>query len=359
MKVFECMVRDDFEEVVFCADEVSGLRGILAIHDTTLGPAMGGLRVLSYKSEEAALEDVLRLSRAMTMKASAAGLNLGGGGGVIIADPRSGKNEALLRAFGRRLQGLGGRLYLAEDAGTNVDDMETLSQETGFVAGLGKSRGGSGNPALKGAFGVLRGMQACLKTAFGDHNLRDRRVAIQGVGAVGHELARLLTDEGARVFAADVDPVRVEKVSKLAGVEIVSPDNILQSDCDIFAPCAMGGILTSVSIGHLKARIIAGCANNQLADESVGELLFAKNILYAPDFLINAGGLINAAEELTGYDEASVNLKIGKLFGRIESVIEVSKTRRIPTHVAARALAVERIKILREVRRTWLPRGRG
>lgn len=356
MKILASMVPDDFEQVVFVVDEPSGLSAIMVIHDTTLGPAMGGVRIQD-SDERAALTDVLRLARTMTLKASAAGLNLGGGGAIILADPNSptGKSEARLRAFGRRLQGLGGRLFVAEDVGSDVEDMEQIACETSYVAGLARSRGGSGNPALQAARGVFRGIQACLEVKFGDPSLRGRTVAVEGVGAVGLELARLLIEDGARLLVADIDPKRIDKARALGPVEVVSPDRILTQPCDVVSPCALGGIITAGIVAELKAGIIAGCANNQLADGTIGKLLFDRGILYAPDFLINAGGLINAAEELTGYNEVQVGMKITRLYDRVKSVLTTAAERKIPTDTAARDLALERIATLREVRRTWAP----
>ncbi len=355
MSILDAMVREDFEEILFCHDELAKLRGIIGIHNTTLGPAMGGLRVRPYESEAAALEDLLRMGKSMTLKASAAGLNLGGGYAVIICDPQKDKTEGMLRAFGRNVESLGGRFYVAEDVGSTVEDMETIAQETSFVAGIGKPRGGSGNPALKASFGVLRGIQACLGGVFGDPNLRGRTVAIQGVGAVGGELARLLVEEGARVLVADRDPRKIEKLKTLFHVEEVSCEKIHSVPCDVFSPCALGGTLTESVVDELKARIVAGSANNQLASEQVGNHLFARGIIYAPDFVVNAGGLINVAEELSGYDESTANHRIGKLFHSIDTILRISRERKIPTHVAAHEMALERIRLIRDVRRTFLP----
>jgi len=355
MNVLERMSHDDFEQVMFCHDETAGLRAIIAIHDTTLGPAVGGLRMHPYSSEADALDDLVRLSRAMTLKAAAAGLDLGGGCAVVLGDPRKDKSEALLRSFGRHLECLSGRLYVAEDVGTNVEDMETISQETRYVAGLRKSRGGSGDPATKAAAGIKRGISACLAAAFEDSGLRGRRIAIQGVGAVGSELARLLAEEGARVFVADRDPARLDKLMAFVDVEKVPADKLLTLDCDVLAPCALGGIITEELVPSLQCRIIAGSANNQLENERVEQLLYDRGIIYAPDFVINAGGLINVAEELSGYDENTANLKIGKLYQSIEHILQIARERSITSVAAARELAMQRIRLIREVRRTYLP----
>jgi leucine dehydrogenase len=355
MSVLMRMAEGDFEQLLYCHGEVSGVRAIIGIHDTTLGPAIGGLRVHPYANEAEALEDVLRISESMTLKASAAGLNHGGGCAVLICDPREGKNEGLLRAFGRHVESLCGRFIVGQDAGTTVEDMETISQETRFVSGLRKSRGGSGDPAEKAASGVLRGIQACLEFTCGDGALPDRTIAIQGLGAVGLELARLAVEEGARVIATDKDPRRIEKAQTFLTLEVVSPEKLLETPCDVLAPCALGGIITAELVPRLKTRIIAGAANNQLETQHVGDLLHEAGIVYAPDFVINAGGLINVAEELRGYDETTANLKIGKLGRSIETILHRSKERNIPTQQAAREMAMERIQRIREVRRTFLP----
>lgn len=355
MNLLDTMTRLDAEQVLFCHDEIAGLRGIVAIHDTTLGPAMGGLRIQPYESEDAALQDALRLSQAMTMKAAAAGLNLGGGCAVLICETHQGKSEALLRAFGRQVEGLGGRFFIAEDVGTTVDDMEVIAQETRFVVGLNKRRGGSGDPAQKAAMGVFRGIQACLQEVYGDSALRNRRVAIQGVGAVGLELARLLGEEGAALIVADPDSRRIEKLRTHLQAEVVAPDQIFAVECDVFAPCALGGILTPATIDRLKAKIVAGAANNQLENDQAGDRLHARGIIYAPDFVINAGGLINAAEELGGYDETTANHKINNLFHTIQTILRLSRQKGIPTHVAANELALDRIRTIRDIRRNFLP----
>jgi leucine dehydrogenase len=355
MSILERMTACDSEQILFAYDEISGLKALIAIHDTTLGPAMGGLRLHPYASEDEALDDVLRLSKAMTFKAAAAGLNLGGGSAVILCDPHTGKTEELLRGFGRQVESLGGRFFIAQDAGTTVEDMETISQETSYVAGLRKSRGGSGDPAQKAAFGVLRGMQACLAAVFGESHLRNRTVAIQGLGAVGLELARLVGEEGARLIASDIDPRRIEKARQFLDLEAVTPEQILSTPCDVLSPCAMGGIFDQKTIPTLQARIIAGSANNQLASDDMGNALHARGIVYAPDFVVNAGGLINVAEELTGYDESTASIKIGKLYKSLETILRISRERGIPTHVAAHEMALERIRVIREVRRTYLP----
>lgn len=355
MTILQRMQEHDFEQVLYCVDEISGLKAIIGVHDTTLGPAIGGLRHHNYESEDVALEDVLKLSRGMTLKASAAGLNHGGGCAVILGDPALQKSEALLRSFGRYVESLGGRFVVGQDVGTSVEDMEVISMETDFVCGLRKSRGGSGDSALKAAYGVFRGIQACLEFAFGDSSMRDRTVAIQGVGAVGCELARLAVEEGATVIVADKNPKKIARVKEFLDCKEVSPTAILTTECDVLAPCAMGGVITAGLLGKLKTRIIAGSANNQLASEDLADALLKSKIIYAPDFVINAGGLINVAEEWSGYDEQSADLKVSRLHGRIWDILTMAERQGISTNAAAKALAHERIRQIREVRRTFLP----
>lgn len=355
MTILQRMLDHDFEQVMYCFDEVSGLRAIIGVHDTTLGPAIGGLRCHPYVNEDQALDDVLRLSRAMTLKASAAGLNHGGGCAIICGDPATIKSEALLRSFGRNVESLGGRFVVGQDVGTIVEDMETISLETQFVCGLRKSRGGSGDPTEKAAYGVLRGIQACLEFTFGESSLRNRTIAIQGVGAVGRELARLVSEEGAMVLVADKNPKKIARIKEFLDCRVVPPEEILSIECDVLAPCAMGGVLTPDTIPHIKARIVAGSANSQLSCEEMADELFRRGIVYAPDFVINAGGLINVAEELSGYDEQSADMKVGRLFSRIKEILGLAQQQQICTNAAAKAMAMERIRQIREVRRTFLP----
>ncbi len=355
--IFEQMTSGAYEELIFAYDKPSGLKAIIAIHDTSLGPALGGCRMWPYKTEEEAIKDALRLARGMTYKAAAAGLNLGGGKSVIIGDPKKDKSEALFRAFGRAVATLNGRYITAEDVGTTVQDMEDIRVETKFVTGLTKVKGGSGDPSPVTAYGVYQGIRACANEVFGSASLRNKKVAIQGAGSVGYSLAKHLTEEGAKVTITDIDEAAVAKVRDDFGATACAPDDIYDVDMDIFAPCALGGVINDETIEKLNCKIIAGAANNQLDDEHKhGVLLHQRGICYAPDFVINAGGLMNVYEELEGYNRERALQKVSKLYDAITNILEMSKAKDIPVYKAANTVAEERIALLRDVRRTYLPR---
>ncbi|HEX7880177.1 MAG TPA: Glu/Leu/Phe/Val dehydrogenase dimerization domain-containing protein [Candidatus Eisenbacteria bacterium] len=344
MKIFERMARHEHEQFVLCNDTASGLKAIIAIHDTTLGPALGGCRMWPYASEDEALEDVARLSRGMTYKAAAAGLNLGGGKSVLIGDPKKDKSEAMFRAFGRFIQGLSGRYITAEDVGTSVPDMVHVRTETRFVTGIPSTLGGSGDPSPFTAMGVYRGMKACAKKVFGSDDLSGRSVAIQGMGNTGWYLATYLKAEGARLLVADIDADRVKRAVTELGAEGVGADAIHSANVDIFSPAALGGIINDATIPTLRARIVAGSANNQLADEEKhGAELKSRGILYAPDFVINAGGLINVANELVGYNKELATQQVNAIGDIIARIIELAEADKVSTHVAANRLAEDRI----------------
>ncbi len=354
--IFQQMASEAYEQLVFAYDRPSGLKAVIAIHDTTLGPALGGCRMWNYASEEEAVTDALRLARGMTYKAAAAGLNLGGGKAVIIGDPKVHKTEALLRAFGRAVESLNGRYITAEDVGTAVWDMEYIRVETRYVTGLTKVKGGSGDPSPVTAYGVYKGMKACARWVFEGNSLRNRKVAVQGAGHVGYNLAKHLTEEGAQVFVCDIDPDSASKVRDDFGATVVEPDKIYDLDVDIFAPCALGGVINDDTINRLKCRIIAGAANNQLKDEvKHGKLLHEKGICYAPDFVINAGGLMNVYEELEGYNRERALQKVSQLYDAITNILQTSKDEDIPTYLAANQVAEKRIGLIRDVKRTYLP----
>lgn len=351
MGVFDAVAHQGgHEQVVFASDARRGLRMIIAVHDTTLGPALGGCRMWPYASEEEALIDVLRLSRAMTFKNSVHGLPLGGGKAVVIADPRTDKTPELLQAIGEAVDRLGGRYITAEDVGTNSDDMRVVRGATAYVAGLPET---SGDPSPFTALGVFRGIQACARAVWGSPQLEGRRIAVQGVGSVGYQLARHLVQAGARVVVTDIRPEKVRRAVEELGVEAVEPQRIFDVDCDVFAPCALGGVLNDDTIPRIKAPIIAGAANNQLAEPRHGDLLHARGVLYAPDYVINGGGVINVAEELTpdGYSAERAREKVERIFDRVAEVIELSRSRGIPTHRAADELALRRIEEARAARR--------
>lgn len=354
MKLFDYMEKYDYEQVVICQDKNSGLKAIIAIHDTTLGPALGGLRMWTYDSEEDAIEDALRLARGMTYKAAAAGLNLGGGKTVIIGDPRKDKSEALFRALGRYIEGLNGRYITAEDVGTNVEDMDTIHLETKYVTGISPAFGSSGNPSPVTAFGVYKGMKAAAKEAFGSDSLEGLTVAVQGVGNVAYSMCEYLHKEGVKLIVTDINEENVQRAVDAFGAIRVSPDEIYDVECDIFAPCALGGIINDNTIDRLKCKVVAGSANNQLREDRHGDMLEARGIVYAPDYVINAGGLINVADELQGYNPDRAMKKVEGIYDSILRVFEIAKRDGIPSYQAADLMAEERIASLRQSRSTFL-----
>ncbi len=344
----------DYEQMVICQDKQSGLKAIICIHDTTLGPALGGTRMWTYDSEDAAIEDALRLARGMTYKNAAAGLNLGGGKTVIIGDPKKDKNEEMFRAFGRYIQGLNGRYITAEDVGTTVEDMDLIYQETPFVTGVSPAFGSSGNPSPVTAYGVYRGMKAAAMEAFGTDSLEGKVIAVQGVGHVAYTLCKHLHEEGASLIVTDINKEAVQRAVEDFGAKAVDIDDIYSVDCDIFAPCALGAIINDDTISKIKAKVIAGAANNQLKETRHGDALHEMGIVYAPDYVINAGGVINVADELNGYNRERALKKVETIYDNIASVIEISKRDNIPTYLAADRLAEERIERMRKSRSQFL-----
>lgn len=352
MSLFEALERDGFEQVVFCNDVETGLKAIIAIHDTTLGPALGGVRMWNYNCEEEALHDVLRLAKGMTYKNAAAGLNLGGGKAVIIGDPKKDKSEALFRSFGRFVETLNGRYITAEDVGTFEEDMDYIHMETEYVTGT--SRKGAGDPSPVTALGIYYGMKQAAKEAFGSDSLKGLTIAVQGVGQVAYHLCKHLHEEGAELIVTDINEEAVERAVKEFAATSVKPDEIYDVDCDIFSPCALGGIINDETIPRLKAKVIAGSANNQLEKEEHGRILHEKGILYAPDFVINAGGVINVAEELAGYNRQRALNKVKSIYNILETVFEISRQKNIPTSAAANELAEKRIQSMRKMKRLYL-----
>lgn len=346
MELFQQMAGMGHERVLFCSDPEVGLQAIIAVHSTVLGPGLGGVRMWPYASLDEALTDVLRLSRGMTYKAAAAGLNLGGGKAVILGDPKKHKSEALFRSFGQYVESLGGLYITAEDVGTDMEDMEVILTETRWVTGVSPAQGGGGDPSPVTAFGTLQGLKAAVRWHFGDAALAGRSVAIQGLGSVGYYLAKYLKDEGAKVFGADIDGDATARAHEELGVEIVPADEILTVDCDVLAPCALGATLNDQSIPRLRCKIVAGAANNQLAqEERDGAALNARGILYAPDFVINAGGLINVYNELLGNYAQEKALRMTRgIYLNMMRVFEIAKTQSIATSVAADRVAEERIR---------------
>ncbi|KPN89571.1 Glu/Leu/Phe/Val dehydrogenase [Lysinibacillus sp. ZYM-1] len=354
MEIFKYMEKYDYEQLVFCQDEASGLKAVIAIHDTTLGPALGGARMWTYASEENAIEDALRLARGMTYKNAAAGLNLGGGKTVIIGDPFKDKNEEMFRALGRFIQGLNGRYITAEDVGTTVTDMDLIHEETDYVTGISPAFGSSGNPSPVTAYGVYRGMKAAAKEAFGSESLEGLKVSVQGLGNVAYKLCEYLHNEGAKLVVTDINQAAIDRVVNDFDAIAVAPDEIYAQDVDIFSPCALGAILNDETIPQLKAKVIAGSANNQLKDSRHGDYLHELGIVYAPDYVINAGGVINVADELYGYNRERALKRVDGIYDSIEKIFAISKRDGIPTYVAANRLAEERIARVAKSRSQFL-----
>jgi leucine dehydrogenase len=339
------------EQVVFCTDHTIGLKAIIAIHNTALGPALGGTRMWNYKNEEEALRDVLRLSRGMSYKASISGLNLGGGKAVIIGDSRTDKSEALMRRFGKFVNSLSGKYITAEDVGISTKDMEYVYMETKHVTGIPEWLGGSGDPSPVTAFGVYMGMKASAKKAWGNDSLNGKKVLVQGIGHVGENLVRHLTKEGAKVLVNDIFEDRLKTINAETNAEIVMGDGIYDLDIDIYAPCALGATLNDNTLSRLKCTIISGAANNQLEDENKhGKLLLDKGITYAPDFVINAGGLINVYSELQGYNKTAALSQAENIYNTTLNIFKTSEEQKISTHQAARQLAEKRINEVGNIR---------
>lgn len=357
MSLFETLEKNEHEQIVFCSDSQTGLRAIIAIHNTVLGPSLGGVRMRNYKSENDAINDVLRLSKGMTYKAAAAGLNLGGGKSVIIGDPDTLKNEFLLRSFGRFIDGLGGRYITATEVGTTVQDMQYIRLETPYVAGISSALGGSGDPAPVTAYGVYVGMKASARFAWGSDSLRNKRIVIQGAGNVSGFLCEHLAGEGASLFVSDIQPEKLDALEKRVKFTRVAPEKIFSIECDIFSPNALGPVITEASLKKLKTAIIAGSANNQLEnDEKHSNELLSRGILYAPDFVINAGGLINIANELEGYRRDRAQKQTEGIYDTLLHIYKISGEQNITSSVAANKLALNRIeKIGNLQRRSFQP----
>ena len=331
----------EYETVSFHHDPASGLRCIIAVYSTALGPALGGTRFWPFESEEAALRDVLRLAKAMAYKASAAGLNLGGGKAVVIGDPRKVKTADLLRAYGRAVDRLGGAYITTADVGTTSADMDVISGATKFVTG---TTNGSGDPSPVTSYGVWHGLKAVAEVIWGDASLAGRHVAVQGVGKVGAGVVRHLAQEGARLTIADIDPETVSALATEVGADVVAPDEILGVPCDIVSPCALGAVVNDSTLPAFNCRAIAGAANNQLERPEHGAMLAEAGVLYAPDYVINAGGLINVEDELHGYDPDRAHAKAAAIGARLHEVFGRAKTEGIPPAVAADRIAGDRIR---------------
>jgi leucine dehydrogenase len=350
MRIFNYMDQHNHEEIVFWSDKSVGLRAMVAIHDTTLGPALGGTRMWPYESEDDAILDVLRLSEGMTYKSSVAGLDFGGGKAVIIGDPVTDKSKALFHSFGRFIESLNGKYITGEDVGITVEDIAEIHRETSHVVGTPRAEHGSGDPSPLTAFGVFRGMQACCQAHFGSDTLTGRRIAIQGLGKVGYWLAKRLIEVDAHVIASELDPERAAHVAVELGLELVDPNEIFDVQCDIFSPCALGSVLNGDTIPRLRCQIIAGAANNQLAEDHHGDELAERHILYGPDYVINAGGLISVSTELGTFDMAEAWRKTATIYDSILRVINLARDECIPTHLAAHRLAQARIEMAKQER---------
>src|SRR5512146_58111 len=350
MKLFDTIADMGHEQLVLCQDSATGYRGIIAVHSTVLGPALGGTRFWSYANDEEAIVDALRLARGMTYKNAVAGLNLGGGKSVIIGDNKTAVREMLFRAHGRFVESLGGRYITAEDVGTSTADMDYVHMETDYVTGLA---GRSGDPSPVTAHGVFRAIQASARERWGSDDLSTRVIALQGCGHVGYYLAKELHETGAKLVVTDIDAERVKRVVNEFGARAVSSDEIYTVQADIFAPCALGAIINDKTIPALKVEIVAGAANNQLLEERHGDELDRRGIMYTPDYVANAGGVINVYSELAGWTSARSFRKADEIYETVLKVFEIARSEKIPTYLAADRLAEQRIRAVGSMVRTW------
>ncbi|MFN7911270.1 MAG: Glu/Leu/Phe/Val dehydrogenase dimerization domain-containing protein [Bacteroidota bacterium] len=344
------MAIHNHEQILFCNDNATGLKAIIAVHNTILGPSLGGTRFWNYNNEAEALTDVLRLSRGMTYKSSVAGINLGGGKAVIIGDPKKLKNEALLRRFGKFVNSLGGKYITAEDVAMTSRDMEIIKMETDYVSGLPENMGGSGDPSPVTAYGVYVSMKASARETWGNDSLNGKKVLVQGIGHVGEVLVSHLTKEGAKVYVNDINQERLKEVANKYKAEVVSADTMFDLDIDIYAPCALGATINDNTLSKLKCKIICGAANNQLADETIhGEAVGQKGILYAPDFVVNAGGIINVYYELDGYNRERALAHAEKIYDTTFNLFQLAKAEKIATYKAANKLGEQRLEAIARI----------
>ena len=345
------------EQVVFCQDRASGLKAIIAVYSTALGPALGGTRFYPYASEDAAVEDVLKLSKAMAYKAACAGIDLGGGKAVILGDPTRDKSEALLRAYGRFVQSLGGRYYTACDVGTFVQDMDVIAKETAYATGRSPEDGGAGDSAVLTAYGVFQAMRAAAQHTWGAPTLSGRRVAVEGVGKVGHHLVEHLLADGASVVVSDVDRAALER-SQALGAQVMDVEAMRTADCDVYAPCALGGSVTDELVPALQARVVCGAANNQLAHPGVEKVLADRGILYTPDYVANAGGLVQVADEAVGrggFRFERARAKATQIFDTTLAIFALADSDGVPPAVAADRLAERRMTDVGRLRSVLVP----
>lgn len=356
MGIFDRMQELGHEQLIFCYDRTSRLKALIAIHDTTLGPALGGCRMWPYLKEEDAWQDALRLSRGMTYKSAASGCDYGGGKSVIWADPAADKSEELFRALGLYVEALNGRFITGTDVGTKSPDFVWSLAETDHVVAVPEEYGGSGDTSIITAFGVWKGIKASVKEAFGSDSLRGRTVAIQGVGKVGSHLAKYLVDDGAELVVCDVNPANVGELTKKVKARVVKPEEIFDVQCDVFAPCALGGAINDQTIPRLKAKVVAGAANNQLAEARHGLILWEKGIVYAPDYVINAGGLIQAADEREGFNRDRAYRKTAGIYEALSQIYAISREKKIPPAEAADVMVEEKLRQRGRLKTMYLPR---
>ena len=351
MELFSLMGEHEHEQVVICQEPSCGYKGIIAIHNTVLGPALGGTRYWNYNNDQEAFVDALRLSRGMTYKAAVAGLNLGGGKSVIVGDPKRNNREEIFRAHGRFVETLKGRYITAEDVGTSVDDMEFVAMETEHVSGRAAA---SGDPSPVTAYGTYRGIKAAALVRYGSDSLSGKTVSVQGVGHVGYYLCQNLASEGARLVVTDIDQERVQRVVHDFGAQAVAPDEIYAVDADVYAPSALGATVNDQTLPVLKVDIVAGAANNVLAEARHGDELHRRGILYAPDYVINAGGLINVYGELSSWTSERAMRKAGDIYSTLLRIFELSANEGVPTYVAADRIAEQRIGSIGKIHQTWV-----
>ncbi len=354
--VFEYMERQQFEQVIHFYDHSTGLKGITVIHNTTLGPALGGTRIWNYRNDQEALVDCLRLARGMTYKSAAAGLNLGGGKTVLMGDASKVKSEAYFRALGRYVQSLNGRYITAEDVNTSTQDMSYVAMETDHVVGL---EGKSGNPSPITALGVFEGVKAGLFKKYGDSDIEKYSFAVQGAGQTGYYLIGYLLEAGAKdVRFTELNPQHIARMAQEhPEVQFVEPDDIYSQEVDVFCPCALGGALNDDTIPQIKAPIIAGSANNVLLDEEAhGQMIMDRGIIYCPDFVINAGGLLNVYHEMHGYNRERVMADCRRIFHRLLDILDIAEKEGIPSQQAAKVFAEQRIQTIRDMRDNFIPR---
>ena len=354
--IFETLATSGHEQVVFCHNKDAGLKAIIAIHSTVLGPALGGLRMWPYQNEQEALNDVLRLSRGMSYKNAVAGLNIGGGKAVIIGDPNKDKSEALFRAFGKFVDSLGGRYITAEDVGIDVNDMEYVLKETEFATGVHQVHGGSGDPSPFTAYGTVQGLLASLSVVYGNEEIGERSFTVQGLGHVGMEYLKLLRERGAKVYVTDINQALVQRAVDDYGAIAVGTDEIYDTDADVYSPCALGGTVNEKTLPRLKCKIICGAANNQLASDAIGDEVQKRGILYAPDYAVNAGGVMNVSLEIDGYNRERALRMMRTIYYNLGRIFEIAKRDGIPTYKAADRMAEERIATIGKLK---LPMGRG